>query len=480
MSSAQERLSRLHGLGTRRKRSASDRKPTAGEAESPAASASFTRSTAPLHQELPLHANAATTGPIEALTPGRVIENSSGICYEVMQSYPLAHIRGPGPLSTLLSHTPSLFHRFHPQYNLQNVAQFHNAAFIDTETTGLGGGAGVYCFMVGVGQFERYGELAGAQDEPTHFVVRQLFMRNPGEESALLVALAERLQLSAMTVTFNGRTFDLPLLRTRYLQNQRFLPAPYLKPALLAESAPHLDLLHPARRLWRRRLPSCRLSYLEQAILGLERSEQDVPSHLIPSYYTEYVRSGDAAMMPGIFYHNREDIVSMVSLAEQLCAAFGDAQRPRSQSTNDLHGLEWLALGCSHEAAGAIEEAERAFRQALDMLGERGDEKAGRLEGFKRLGQLLKRQERWSEAAEIWQLWLGSVIDVDPTPYVELAKYCEWQCADLEQAEMWTGWALHNLRKAPAWERSPRTIAELEHRLARLQRKRGEATIIPN
>ncbi|MEZ4713475.1 MAG: hypothetical protein R3A44_40180 [Caldilineaceae bacterium] len=99
----------------------------------------------------------------------------------------------------------------------------------------------------------------------------------------------------------------------------------------------------------------------------------------------------------------------------------------------------------------------------------------GRIETFKRLGQLLKRQQRWREAAEIWQLWLGSVTDVDPTPYVELAKYCEWQCADLEQAEMWTGWALHNLRRAPAWERTHQKITDLEHRLARLQNKRGAA-----
>ncbi|MEZ4713476.1 MAG: ribonuclease H-like domain-containing protein [Caldilineaceae bacterium] len=373
MSSAQERLLRLHGLGARRKRSTLDSQPTAGDAESPAIASSPTHSPANVHQEAtPLSVAAPASGPIEALAPGRIIENSGGVCYEVTQSYPLSHYRGPTALSTLLERAPALFHRFHPQYNLQNVAQFHNAAFIDTETTGLGGGAGVYCFMVGVGQFERHDEVADRRGEPTHFVVRQLFMRNPAEESALLAALAERLQQAALAVTFNGRTFDLPLLRTRYLQNQRFLPTAHTKPNLLAESAPHLDLLHPARRLWRRRLPSCRLSYLEQAILGLARSEQDVPSHLIPSYYTEYVRSGDAGKMPGIFYHNREDIVSMVSLAEQLCAAFGAAETKRASSANALHGLEWLALGCSHEAAGELAEAERALRRALEMLGEGG------------------------------------------------------------------------------------------------------------
>jgi hypothetical protein len=91
------------------------------------------------------------------------------------------------------------------------------------------------------------------------------------------------------------------------------------------------------------------------------------------------------------------------------------------------------------------------------------------------LGQLFKRQERWAEAAELWQLWLTSLPGNDATPYIELAKYCEWQTQDLEQAEMWTAWALHNLRTTPAWQRSPGQLSELEHRLGRIQRKRAAA-----
>ena len=133
------------------------------------------------------------------------------------------------------------------------VADYRRAAFIDTETTGLGGGAGVYCIMVGVGTFERYDpdQLPAApnlDESPTHFVVRQYFMRNPAEECALLVALAELLASYEMTVTFNGRSFDLPLLRARYTQNRRLLP---LKDDLLLLQAerPHLDLLMPARKV---------------------------------------------------------------------------------------------------------------------------------------------------------------------------------------------------------------------------------------
>ncbi len=112
-------------------------------------------------------------------------------------------------------------------------------------------------------------------------------------------------------------------------------------------------------------------------------------------------------------------------------------------------------------------EAERAYHEAVARL--HGN--AAQAEVFRQLGQLLKRQARWDEAATIWQQWLTTVTAIDATPYEELAKYCEWQCKDFEQAAMWTGWALHTLRTAPAWQQSSAHIADLEHRLARLQRK---------
>jgi tetratricopeptide (TPR) repeat protein len=176
--------------------------------------------------------------------------------------------------------------------------------------------------------------------------------------------------------------------------------------------------------------------------------------------------------MPSIFYHNHEDIVSMVGLAERLYGVFGRSGHAAEASTVELHGLEWLALGCCYEGLEDWPRAEEAFRQALDGLAGSPREIQGRAEAFRRLGQLQKQQGRWQEAAETWQLWLSSVPGTDPTPYVELAKYCEWQAADLEQAAMWTGWALHNLRTAPARQRSAAQIAELEHRLERLERKR--------
>jgi len=295
-------------------------------------------------------------------------------------------------------------------------------------------------------------------------------MRSPAEEPALLTAVAELLADREALVTFNGRTFDVPLLRGRFSQNRRMLSAAAQDVPLLRGESAHLDLLHPARRLWRRRLQSVRLINLEEQILGLSRAESDVPGSLIPYLYVQYLRSGDATQMGRIFYHNREDILSMAPLAERLCRIFQDPFAPGHRA--EIHGLDMLSLGQNFEAAGLLAEAEAAFRHADEDLSAAGNLSA-LADVFNRLGALLKRQERWDEAAAIWQRWLSTVPGLDPTPYVELAKFCEWRAGDLEQAAMWTGWALHTLRSAPIRQRDPTQIAELEHRLARIQLKIG-------
>jgi uncharacterized protein YprB with RNaseH-like and TPR domain len=414
--------------------------------------------------------------PLHRLVPGFEIDNAAGRCYCSIQAFPLEEARGPLPLGSVLDHPPALFHRYHPTFGLNEMADYRRAAFIDTETTGLGGGAGVYCFMVGVGTFEAY--QAGGHDSlpaspdlstaPTHFVVRQYFMRNPAEEGALLVALAAQLASYEMTVTFNGRSFDLPLLRLRYTQNRRLLPLNG-DVVLLRADRPHLDLLMPARKIWRRRLQSCRLINLEQMILGLHRSEDDVPGALIPELYLNYVHTGRAEAMRRVFYHNHEDIVTMVALADHLGRALGDVATAASTLPNAaVTGMDWAGLGRAYERAGEHSQAITAYHRALESVRSAND----RSEILRALGEIYKRQGQWALASEIWQNWITSVAGSDPTPYVELAKYCEWELRDLEQAEMWTAWALHNLQKAHPTARRPADQRDLERRLLRLQQKR--------
>ena len=416
----------------------------------------------PLEEDLPPEmVRPVRRGPLEELAPGAEWVTPVGVCYVVTEVHPLAAARGSRPLGELLALAPRALASWHPDFGLDEVEDFAGAAFIDTETTGLGNGAGVYAFMVGVGTFE----APEGAELPTDFVVRQFFMRHPGEEAAVLAAVADLLRDKQLIVTFNGRGFDVPLLRVRYLQNRRQL-AERAAVALLSERAPHLDLLMPARRLWRRRLQSCRLINLEQMILGIRRTQDDVAGALIPYLYLDYVRTGNAGEMSRVFYHNREDIVSMVSLAHRLIQAYTAPEE--AEATLEVQGEDWLSLGGGYTRSGDLARAEWAYRHALEVIADDNH----RAQTFAQLGDLLKRQARWQDAAEVWELWLTSVPGVDPTPYVELAKCCEWQWQDLERAEMWVGWALHNLRTAPAYQRLPGQVADLEHRLARIQRKR--------
>jgi tetratricopeptide (TPR) repeat protein len=312
--------------------------------------------------------------------------------------------------------------------------------------------------MVGVGVFE-------PRAADTVFVVRQFFMRSPAEEPALLYALGALLGERELMVTFNGRTFDLPLLRARLAINRSILPAPSRRMPLLHEGSPHLDLLLPARRLWKRRLQSCRLVNLEAQILGLTRSQEDVPGFLIPQLYIDYVRSGRAGEMQRVFYHNQEDIVTTAALAQQMCQAVDTPHAAES----GLRGLDWVSLAQNYEQSGRPEEAEHAYLHALECLAQPNDQRLT----LQRLAVLYKRMQRWNDAAALWERWLTTVPGADASPYIELSMYHEWKRYDLEQAEMWAAWGLHTIQSAPHWQRLPGQIANLEQRLARIRRKRG-------
>jgi uncharacterized protein YprB with RNaseH-like and TPR domain len=405
----------------------------------------------------------------------------------------LAEVRGGDRLAHALTASPAVLAPFHPDFRLEQVSSFADAAFVDTETTGLGAGAGVYAFLVGVGAFETWPPDAtprpspfilpsladdrGSDDNtaprpsplaPTHFVVRQFFMRHPGEEAAVLAAVAEAVGTRRMVVTFNGRGFDLPLLRARYRQNRPLLPADYRSVALFEEGSPHLDLLQPARRLWRRRLQSCRLINLEQHILGLVRGEEDVPGAEIPRMYIDFLRTQQAGEMRRVFYHNREDIVSMVALGSELVRAYADS----FTELEGVHAEDLLSLAACYVRQGQALLAERAYRSAATMA----EDDRLRADVFAQWALLLKRQERWTEAADLWQLWLTSVPGSDALPFIELAKYHEWRTGDLAEAEMWAAWGLHTVEATPASQRQPGQLVDLRHRLERIRRKRSNGS----
>ncbi len=387
-------------------------------------------------------------GPaLEELVTGEIVETGAGACLRIEESYPLSHTHGVLPLALLQDQSSEAAAELAGDRRLAGL-NLHNAAFLDTETTGLMRGTGTYVFLVGIGCFD---------DES--FRVIQFFMRGLEEEQAMLQVLDRFLDRFEAVVSFNGRAFDLPLLRTRFTLSRMSLS--------LAEH-PHFDLLLPARRLWRARLKSCALGSLEREILGIARDGSDVPSWQIPSLYADYLRTGDGRSMTSVLYHNRQDVLSLVVLAAHMCRLFTDPWTAPHACGADLYGL-----GRMYESLGLTGKAERAYRSAVDgPLSQELHDHA-----LRHLSFLLKRQERREEASELW--WRAVTDGRHLYPYVELAKHYEWQVGDCRRAAEVTRGALDHLGTSLRRPQDLRFQAELRHRLARLERKMSRSRGAP-
>ncbi len=380
---------------------------------------------------------------VENLLPGRLLSCEDSACFVTERNYPLDSSHGTQPLGSLLDASTKVAATMFKQPSLAELS-FGDFVFLDTETTGLSGGTGTIAFLVGVGFIE------GSQ-----FVMRQFFLRTPDDEPAMLTHLTELLVSRPGIVSFNGRSFDIPLLETRYILNRR--PPPF-------SDSPHLDLLQPARRLWRDSLDSCRLISLEEQVLGIRRDQTDIPGGLIPGIYRDYLRTGNGIEMPRIFYHNRVDVLSMVTLLSQLCRIFDQPSVELEQ------GEHWFSLARWYEALGLTAGAENAYRCAI----------AQKLttpafqDALSRLGRLLKRSGRRDDAQVIWRQLAAVEMD-DVRGHIEMAKHCEWHARDLGEAAGWTRGALS---VAERWPKGIQRAArpELNHRLARLERKLAGST----
>ncbi len=306
-------------------------------------------------------------------------------------------------------------------------------AFLDTETTGLAGGAGTYAFLIGVGRITAEG-----------FRVRQFFLREPGEEASVLEALARHLEPFRVMVTYNGKAFDQPLLETRFRMVRARPPF---------SSMDHLDLLYGARRLWKLRLESCRLVELESRILGVER-EGDVPGELIPEVYFDYLRTGRAARLAGVFHHNALDILTLACLCGIVPRAFEPA------GVRVGHGAEMVGLGRWWRQMGENEKALEWFGKAVESG--LGDELLFRT--MWDAAALKKKLGREKEAAEDWRELAGSRNPFRSAALEELAKYYEHRLRD-------TARALEATMEAMEHEPGP----ELARRRARLEKKLAAA-----
>jgi uncharacterized protein len=386
----------------------------------------------------------AVVEDVDPVLPGGPVETPHGAAWLRTVHYPLAQWPGLAEWSGISPYTLAALDRNESLLGLEPS----RAAFIDTETTGLSLSASTYTFLIGIGTYE-----------PGAFVVRQYFMRNPAEERGQLHLVEEALAASAGIVSFNGRGFDMPLVANRFILAGMAPPLP---------GAPHLDLLPPARRLYKARWGSCSLGNLERNVLGIERTGEDVPGYLIPDIYRQYYLTGVATeMLARVFYHNLQDIVSMALLAVQMARYFDMATLNDHLST--LHPLECLSLGRCYDTLNWSDACILTYRSALSRL----NGSAEQAQAWRELGFVYKRLERRTEAAALWEEWISTVPGDDLTPFVELAKHHEWHTGDLDAARGWAAWALKIAEGWPPGMMRDQAVAELQHRLARIEAKRA-------
>lgn len=323
--------------------------------------------------------------------------------------------------------------------------------FLDTETTGLAGGTGTYAFLVGLAWWD----AGGLQ-------VEQLFLRDFSEEHSLLCELAARLAERPVLVTFNGKTFDWPLLENRFTMTRSIRIPPL---------AAHLDLLHPSRALWRLRLGSVRLVELERHVLEATRlgwhREDDIASSLIPQYYFDYLRGASAQPLASVVRHNQMDLRGLAALFGKINSLLENAEA----GAGLFESLDLLGLSKFLQRRGKKDWAHSACSQALDL----GLPEEFRPQATRDLAQMARRRGEAERAAALWQ-----ELVIHPQDGVlaceQLAIHYERRARDYERALEFAELGLKKMKQQLARCRDPfssaRAMRQEKKLVCRIQRLR--------
>src|SRR5438309_3842441 len=316
--------------------------------------------------------------------------------------------------------------------------------FLDTETTGLAGGSGTYAFLVGIAWWEGGG-----------LEIEQFFLREYSEERSLLFALRERIAEHPVLVTFNGKSFDWPLLETRYRMSRKIsAPTPRA----------HLDFLHPARNLWRLRLGSVRLSELERHVLGWDRGAY-LLSSLIPLIQFYYLRGSPTEQLVPVLNHNQMDLRGLAVLSRRTLSLLSDAENLGQD------GLELFGVSRICEKRGECTRARKLYERAIASFLPMETDRAAR----RSLAKLAKREGDFDLACDLWKGALGNTRH-GYEAYEQLAIYYEHKARNPEHARQIVRQALDELRRAiQVGEIAPGVYREItarfDRRMQRLERK---------
>ncbi len=373
---------------------------------------------------------------IEKCVPGEVVKEGDSGFYMVRHDFPLDTRQGCIELGAALdvraehiafSACDSELHDFDPM----------TAVFIDTETSGLAGGAGTTAFLVGVGYFTE-----------NVFRLDQCFMRDFDDEEPMLAYLATLFRRAETVVTFNGKSFDVPLLRTRFISNR--LP-------FHLDGAMHFDLVHAVRRIWKMRLRDCSLGSIERHVLGIQR-QGDVAGYEIPQLWFDYLRTRDARELPRVFYHHRNDILSLVSLTGLLSRC---VEQPHGDDALQHHEdrLSMVRLHLRNKRwDDVVTHATKLLESDLDNVLRR--------ECLDMLGNAAKRVQNWTCMVDALTL-MAHEFPSDHRPRLELAKHYEHRARNLPKAAQMCEEAIQYLAASD----SPWLAEGFQHRLDRIYRK---------
>lgn len=310
--------------------------------------------------------------------------------------------------------------------------------FLDTETTGLSGGAGTVAFEIGIGFIERQG-----------MVIRQYVMRDYSEEAAMLSEIAALIRRFDTIVTFNGKSFDLPLLESRFVMNRIRLQVTQM---------PHLDLLHAARRVYKLRLKRCNLASLEEAVLCLKRDD-DLPGAQVPQRYFDYIKTKEFALLEDVLRHNMDDVKSLAALTGHLCAVF---RAPEALS----YAEDLFSVGRTLMRGGYVKKARSCFKE----LGRSSMAAQAQMH----LAVSYKKEKEWEQAVSSLQDMI-SCGSGGVWPYIELAKYYEHIAKDNIRALRYANSALvFALNTAPLKGLDENQLSAIRRRIERLKNKQGK------
>jgi uncharacterized protein YprB with RNaseH-like and TPR domain len=362
---------------------------------------------------------------------------SHGDCFIVRKSIPLDFVHGSLKLFQELN--LDIFEDIPSLSGISSIP-YNQFLFIDTETTGLAGGAGTYVFLIGVAKFE---------NERFHFA--QFFLQDPANELAQLAALENYCSSAKVIVSYNGKSFDLPRLHTRY----RFhgWPQPF-------EDVFHIDLLHIARRLWKSHLSSCSLGNIEHHLLGVTRSSLDVPGWQVASLFFDYLQNGDPTPLSSVFYHNEIDVLSLITLLNYITNRLSNPLADKYQSLDDL-----VSIGTYLARHNRIQSAQSVLTHTINNI---DLPEHLYLSALSNLASLYKKSGEYSEAVPLWEILAShNVLQA----HTDLAIYYEHKKTDFQEAIHWTLSAVEILSLYSSPPQSEKIRAALEHRLSRLKRK---------